>query len=159
MSTFVVTVNAESLIAALRGFPTRFLNRLEYVMRRLAIEVQAAVKGTKLSGQVLRVQTGTLRRSINQEVVRTASGIAAIVGTNVVYGPIHEYGGAVMVKQHLRMMREAFGRPVKNPREITVGAYTANYPERSFLRSTLKEFEPRIQSALKLAAVQEITRV
>lgn len=47
-------------------------------------------KGEKLSGQVLDVQTGTLRRSVGQEV--SEDGLSTRVGTNVFYGAIHEFG-------------------------------------------------------------------
>lgn len=44
-----------------------------------------------LSGRVLRVQTGRLRQSLQTSV--EADGSAAVVGTNVEYARIHEYGG------------------------------------------------------------------
>lgn len=153
---FAVVVNAESLIASLRGFNARFISRLEYAVRRLAIEVQTAVKDTKLSGQVLKVRTGTLRRSINQEVRVSSKSVEAIIGTNVEYAAAHEYGGPFQVKAHLRMMRTAWNRPVKNPRMIQVRAHTVNMPERSFLRTTLNEFQPRIENGLRSAAMEAI---
>ena len=56
--------------------------------------------------------------------------------------------GAWQIKEHLRKLTMVFGRPVETPREILVRAHIANYPERSFLRSTLTEETPAIKQRL-----------
>lgn len=113
----------------------------------LAINLVRYVKEKKLSGQVLKNRTGTLRRSINQKVTDTGESVFAEVGTNKSYAKPHEYGfsGTVTVKEHLRVMKSAFGRPI-SPIQVTVKEHEmrVNLPERSFLRSSLAEYRDTI---------------
>lgn len=160
MVDFVVTVKNEAFLAKLQGFPSKFHARILPVVKRLSIALQREVM-VKLTGQVLNVRTGTLRRSINQEVLDSPQGIRGIVGTNVSYAAIHEYGydGPVNVRAHLRTIKEAFGRPLtKGHKTFEVSAHVRNVhvPERSFLRSTLNEFEPRIKEEISEAAREAI---
>jgi phage gpG-like protein len=99
-----ISMEAERLLARLSGVAPKLQANLVRVIRRLAIEVQGAVKETKLSGQALHVRTGTLRRSINQRVDVMGENIIATVGTNVRYAAVHEFGfdGPVHVREHLR---------------------------------------------------------
>jgi phage gpG-like protein len=165
-----VNVNADVLKAALRGYPERVHNNVLRVVQRLAIEVQRSVKDDKLSGQVLHVRTGTLHRSINQQVTDSGSKVMAIIGTNVKYAGAHEYGfdGTVSVKEHVRRSKAQAAearrtrkdgttyltRNGKSGGAITVGGHTRmmHMPERSFLRSTLKDFETRIRNDIAQAA-------
>ena len=119
----------------------------------LAVEMQRRVKEDKLSDQVLHVRSGRLRRSINQEVTESASDVRAVVGTNVSYGKLHEYGyhGEVTVKEFIRTIKRKPGakRNMKraNWKQQAVKSHTRkiNLPERSFLRSTLKEMREEIR--------------
>ena len=127
----------------------RIQAKLEETMLRWAIRLMRHVKEDKLSGQVLKNRTGRLRRSINYRVEGTGtSNMVTTVGTNVVYARPHEYGETVTVKAHLRMMTKAWGRPVRNPRQIMVKEHTVKYPERSFLRSALQDLEAQIREDL-----------
>lgn len=54
------------------------------------------VQERKLSGDVLDVRTGTLRRSITSNLVDQR--LAVRVGTNVEYARIHEFGGIISPK-------------------------------------------------------------
>lgn len=109
---------------------------------RLSIKLQRQVSQEKLSGQVLKVRTGRLRRSIAQAVTEEGSRVVGVVSTNVSYAPAHEYGftGSVSVSAHLRMIMQAWGKPIA-PREVQVKSFTRpmKLPERSFLRSALRE--------------------
>ena len=75
---------------------------------RLALKMTGKVMG-KLSGDVLRVRTGRLRRSIHPEWDFRQGYSGATVGTNVEYAAIHEYGfsGSVQVKSFQREMTKA----------------------------------------------------
>lgn len=110
---------------------------------RIVLRLMRNVKRDKLSGQVLKVRTGRLRRSITQRVEEAGDVITGIVGTNVEYAARHEFGftGTETVKAHLRLVKQAFGKDLKHPVWATVGTHTreAKYPEHSFLRSALKE--------------------
>ena len=120
-------------------------------IQRLTLRLLAKVKSDKLSGQVLNVRTGRLRRSINQRVTVKDNGVYGVVGTNVKYGRVHEMGGRVTVKAHLRMQRMAWGKRMKNARMVEVRAHVVDYPERTFLRSALREMEPDVRRALREA--------
>ncbi len=156
----IVNVATESVLASLRGFRVRLIQRLVTTLARISIEVQRDVKGLKLSGQVLHVRTGTLRRSINREVKLTGDVVEAVIGTNVAYAHAHEYGfkGKVDVREHLRTIKMAWGRALKEPKRVTVHAHQMmmNLPERSFLRSVLREREASATAAIRLAATESV---
>lgn len=165
MSDFTVSIRTESWLAALHGSGDRLHANMVRVVTRLSLEVQTAVKEGKLSGQALHNRTGTLRRSINRVVQDDGRNVIAQVGTNVRYAAIHEYGfdGIVNVREHTRRSARqlAVGRKKqvgKSGGEITVRAHTMHMhmPERSFLRSTLRERVAKIRSEIKTAAREAI---
>jgi phage gpG-like protein len=133
--------------------------RLYLRIQELSLKLQRHVIEDKLSGQVLKVRTGTLRRSINRRVTMSDTSIQASVGTNVKYARIHEYGftGPEQVKAHLRKITMAFGKPLKEPRTVNVRAFTRqmNLPERSFLRSALADMTGEILDGMTAAVKGE----
>jgi phage gpG-like protein len=176
-----IDLRQDALMAHLTQYPERLATSVVRVMNRLTIMVQARVK-EKLSGEVLHVQTGTLRRSINQEVRASGSAgmIEGIVGTNVEYAAAHEYGfdGTVSVRAHVRRIstaiksqalqsatgkaatiarwvgRESKNQYVKGYADVAAHSMHMHVPERSFLRSALKEFEPVINIELQKALLE-----
>ena len=128
---------------------------------RLALKMTGVVM-RKLTGDVLKVRTGRLRRSIHPEWEFKPGYSGAVVGTNVEYAAIHEYGfkGDVQVKSFQREMNKAFGRPI-SPRTVTVKAHArnVNLPERSFLRSALLEMKPEIMDGLLKAIAAELKTI
>lgn len=174
-----IDIQAEQLMARLHGTQDRLTESLRSAVLRLAITVQNSVKVDKLTGQVLHVRSGELRRSINQQLTQDAKGITASVGTNVVYARVHEYGytGTVDVRAHARKLREAstvvlqkpangraFGIYQKRRGELTGGvanvrahALKMNLPARSFLRSALKDHETTITDTLRATALKAVT--
>lgn len=154
-------VGAESVIRRFESLQGDVRGRVGQSMGRMTLLLQNRVMRAKLSGQVLNVRTGTLRRSIDQAVYQEGAQIRGVVGTNVEYARVHEYGfsGTVTVKEHLRLIKKAFGKDLKTPREVTVRTHSArvNLPERSFLRSALREMEPQFFDAMDQAA-QAATR-
>jgi phage gpG-like protein len=144
---------ADAVLKRLAWLGPQVSLHLARFVRQKAIKLQRYVKQDKLTGQVLHVRTGTLRRSITYSITDNQRGIFATVGTNIKYAPPHEYGfqGAETVRAHLRMMVQAWGRPVNNPRQIQINAFTrqVNLPERSFLRSALNEMQNEIRSGLE----------
>lgn len=128
--------------AELGSLTDHTLARVTKTVTRLAIEMVAYVKGSKLSGQVLKNRTGTLRRSITHKVTSDKSGVNATVGTNVAYAAIHEYGfsGTVTVKAHTRNITQVYGRAVEGVlAQVNEHSRKVNMPERSYLRSSLAE--------------------
>jgi phage gpG-like protein len=125
-------------------------------MRKFSIDLQRHVMADKLSGQVLNRVTGTLRRSITQKIDDMGDGFVGTVGTNVKYARVHEFGGVVSVKTHLRRIKQAFGRELKEEKLVQVRAHTANYPERSFLRSALNDMTPEFKERMERAAKEGV---
>jgi len=150
MITAYVVGDAE-VVARLKSLPAKIQTTLSKAVTRLAVDLTSKVKTDKLSGQALKRRTGTLSRSINYRVNESTQEITAQVGTNVEYAALHEYGfkGTEQVKEHLRTIKQAFGKPI-DPRSVTVAAHSrrVDYPERSFLRSSLREMEQAIRIGL-----------
>lgn len=152
-------IGKEYLVPFVRHIKLKAVQEVEKSVTILTLKLLRKVKAEKLSGQVLKNRTGTLRRSINYRVDVGFSSIVGTVGTNKEYAAAHEYGfdGEVTVKEHLRMIKQAFGQQLKTPKQITVSSHSRHMrlPERSFLRSALRELESEIkteiQDALKRA--------
>lgn len=153
--TIEVTGDRE-VIRHFQSIPGNVQLSLERAVGRLALKLQRRVMMSKLTGQVLKVRTGTLRRSIDQAVVREAGGVVGIVSTKVKYGRQHEFGGQVTIPEHLRLVKQAFGKELKFPVYATVKQHTARFPERSFLRSALAEMRPEIVEDLAAAVGEGI---
>lgn len=146
-------IGGDVLAAVLRSYGDKVQTAIVQSVGRSALRLQREVMQNRLSGQVLNVRTGNLRRSIHQRVTNTGSAVIGEVNTNVRYGKAHEYGfaGTVNVKASLRQVRQAFGRPLKSPRYVQVRAHSRNVrlPERSFLRTALRDMKPEIEADLR----------
>jgi hypothetical protein len=123
---------------------------------RASIMLLRYVKENKLSGQVLHVRSGTLRRKVNYRVTESPTMITGQVGVRLSYARAHEYGfeGQENVREHLRTIKQAFGRSI-SPVTFSVRAHSRHMklPERSFLRSSLRELTPEIQSMIQAGVV------
>lgn len=146
-----VDIRAEQLMARLTGVEGKLDAEMLRITTRLSIEVQSAVKD-KLTGPVLHVRTGTLRRSINRKVEQIAGSTSATIGTNVVYAGVHEFGfdGPVEVRAHTRQM------PTGGVANVRAHARQMHVKESSYLRSTLREFQPRIVRELREGAIKAL---
>ena len=151
-------IGAERVVAFLELLPPKAMAAIKADVERLAVLLLRKVKEEKLNGQVLKNRSTTLQRSINKKVVANSQEVVGSVGTNVRYAAAHEFGfqGTVNVPAHLRMMKMAWGRAVKKPRQIMVGAHSMkmNLPERSFLRSAMAEMAPEIRDGLEAAVAK-----
>jgi phage gpG-like protein len=121
------------------AMPKRLREELRVGIERLSIRLTNKVKD-KLNGQVLKVRTGLLRRSITQAVMEQGDTVTGITSTAVAYARAHEYGfdGVVSVRAHMRTIKQAFGRSI-NP--VAAHSMHMKLPEKSFLRSSLRELE------------------
>lgn len=141
-------VGDAKIIAKFKRIPGDARSKLRESVGRGVLKLQRHVVQNKLAGQVLKKKTGLLGRSIDYAVADSGSDIAGVVGTNVEYAAKHEYGfkGTETVKAHLRLIKQAFGRQLKTPVWQNVGAHgrKVNLPERSFLRSSLKDLAPEL---------------
>jgi HK97 gp10 family phage protein len=149
-------VGDEALLRKLGRLSPELENAAYDSVVRLAIELQRYIKNSKLSGQALKNRTGRLRRSITHRMDVTGNAITGIVGTNVSYAKFHEFGlhGSEHIKEHLRTIKEAFGRPLKGgAKRITVRAHErkVDYAGHPFMRPALEEFRGRFIDGLEAA--------
>jgi len=154
-------IGAEQVKANLGRVPAAAKARVHQTVAALTMTILRKVKAEKLSGQVLRNRTGTLRRSINQRVVESGFGIAGSVGTNLRYAKRWELGytGPESVKAHTRTLKQAWGKDLPAPISVQVRAFTRqlDIKARPFLRPVLDEMRDEIRTRLE-AAVRESLR-
>lgn len=136
---------------------------LDRAIAELCIRLSIKVKRDKLSGQVLNVRTGRLRRSITYRVAQAGTlTVAGYVGTNVKYARRFEKGftGTETVKEHLRKQTKAWGRPMDPPKEVTVRSFSrqVDVPAKSFLASALTEMRPEVRAGIDTAVKASIKR-
>ena len=71
-------------------------------MRRVGLGLQRHLNGNILSGQLLKVRTGNLRRATFSRVEDTRGSVSAVLGIDsrkAPYGRIHEKGGTIRPKR------------------------------------------------------------
>lgn len=78
--------------------PNAVADGLEAGVRAAVIDIQGQVK-RNIDGPILKRRTGRLWRSILSEVRRRGDIVVGVVGTNVVYAAIHEFGGVIRPKK------------------------------------------------------------
>lgn len=140
----VTLVGKDTLDVKLGSIPARLHQKLLRKFFILANEVKMRVR-QKLSGEVLNVQTGALRRSINSKVEDSGAQITAIVyqSGDVKYGKIHEFGGDIVpVKSQYLHFQGKDGNWVMTKR--------VHIPARPYMIPTLNEMEPHIVETLQL---------
>ena len=149
-------IGDEAVIASLGAIPDRVTGLVRAAVEAEAIALTAYVKEQKLSGQVLRNITGTLRRRTNYAMT---GDLSASVGTNLVYAAIHEYGG--QTRAHIIEAKNAKALAFQMGGDTIIRKLVhhpgSRMPERSFLRSSLRESRDRILAAIQ-AAVAEGTK-
>ena len=156
-----VTVTGDrELIEKLTAMPSKVHAALLRKVTALDLKLEAKVK-QKLSGEVLNVRTGALRRSIFGKVEDEPTRVVGKVASSgdVKYAAIHEFGGKtaaheIVAKngQALAFMmggKQVFFKKVNHP--------GSTMPERSFLRSSLGEMKDEIIGGIR-EAVAEGTR-
>jgi len=127
-------------------------------VRGLTIELQAIVKSDYLSGQVLKNRTGTLRRSILEDVTESGTSIMGrvYIGSDAPYGAAFELGGTRWyVIEPTRKKCLAFimgGQPV-----FAMRVNHPPVPKRPFLVPALEQLRPEITERLA-AAIGEAVR-
>lgn len=151
-----VQVNDTQVLARFDVMSDRVHDALVAKVGALTLQLEAKVKA-KLSGDVLQVRTGALRRSIFSKVDDQGDavyGIAASSG-DVKYAAFFEFGftGTEAVRAHIRHISEAFGKPLKEEIAVQVRAHDrkVDMPAHSFLRSSLAEMKDQIAAGLKQA--------
>ena len=141
-------------IERIKGMGSAVRLELKRTIEQLSIKLQIAVKKENLTGQVLNVQTGRLRRSVTYKIEQTTNGTFGYVGTNVEYGKLWEYGFSQKIGAGTR----------GGPRNLTgqaLNTYMSKHPPgikkhkaRSFLRAALADMQNEIREQIRSAAVR-----
>lgn len=168
-------VNTESAVRRLAGVPGKVAAEVEAEVKRQTMSVLALAK-QKVSGEVLKNRTGTLRRKVNARFERDGGGFTGAVGIKLSYAAAHEFGfdGTVTVKAHVRRVgirqvlmsakdawaqRQGDNRGIGR-RRVEVHASLAQVrehkrrmilPKRSFLRAALAERREAIAEGIAAA--------
>jgi phage gpG-like protein len=142
----------DDLMRRLAALQKRITAGLREAINRATFDLVGYVKERKLSDQVLRVRTGRLRRSITGKVTEENGQPVGIVGTNVSYARVHEFGfrGRVKVRAHARKVK---GKKVP----VRAHSRDVDIPKRAFLVPSLNERMPAYKNWMT-QAVQEATR-
>lgn len=145
-------VGGSTVLDRLRQMPEAARQGVARAVAQLGIDLQNNVQQNKLSGEVLRVRSGTLRQSIMLQTDQSGTAATATVWSNVDYAAAQEYGfsGTVSIRATLRQIKEAFGRPIA-AKTVSVRPYgrRMDLPERSFLRSALDDMTPDISAGIE----------
>ena len=145
-----IEIDDARVLATFDGMPRAIRDALETKAGALALMLEAKIKG-KLSGDVLNVRTGALRRSIFSDIIADEDGIHAYAASSadVPYAAIHEFGyvGIEHVRAHIRRITSAAGKEVTQ--NVKAFDREMNMPERSFLRTSLAEMEDIIVQGLQ----------
>lgn len=156
MTIKFIVMGSEKFAAKQAEKVKRLVPYLRGIMLKQMDQLAQYIKDMKLSGQVLKNQTGTLRRGIHPAVEGEGLIIKGIVsaqgtGPNGGYAKVHERGGDFTIPEHTRLITQAFGRPI-TPVEATVREHMAHYPPRSFMRTSLAERRDSIIASLRTGA-------
>ena len=154
--TTQVTVDVkgwESLATAIGNATPRLATELKTTVTAETLELQRHVVQDKLSGQVLHARSGVLRRSITAHVEESGGALRGIVGTNLVYARIHEYGGSVHVPALVPVRARALHwvGPAGDVFAMSTKPHTVTIPARSYRRSALADRRDAILAALRNA--------
>lgn len=145
----------------MRSMPNTVREELYRKVTQLTLELDARVI-RKLNGEVLKVRTGQLRRSIFHRVEQDANRVVGKVGSSgdVPYAAIHEFGGVInhpggtAYFYDTKEGRIAFVSNAKARETMRrTRSHPIHMPERSFLRSSLTEMADYIKEQLRAAVV------
>lgn len=144
----VSLIGDTELRAKLSGMPSKIHDALLRKITALSFKLQAYIRIEKLSGQVLKHQSGNLWRSIQQRVDDQGSAIygRAFSSGDVKYAAIHEFGGKTSphVIEPVKAKVLAFVMGGKQIFAARVNHPGSVMPERSFMRSSLKDMQQEI---------------
>lgn len=145
----------KAMIARLNRMPTAMHVALALKIRQLALKLEKWVKTRKLNGTVLNRISGRLARSIANKVTEAQHLILASVYSSgdVKYAAIHEFGGKTA--PHVILPKKAQALAFGGGFFAKVNHPGSTMPERSFLRSSLRDMSTQISMGMKEAVIKE----
>lgn len=156
-------VGGKETIAKIRNMSSAIEAALYVKAVTLALMLEKYVKTSKLNGQVLNRITGALARSINNKVDRVSNGVMARVFSagDVKYAGIHEYGGVtpahVIIPKKANALAFAMGGKMSFFAKVNHPG--SKIPERSYLRSSLRDKSVEISTGFKKTVVETAQKV
>jgi phage gpG-like protein len=159
MISLTLGANSEAIIAKIRSYGPGLRATILKAMNRTVYELQSRVQLQKLEGQVLHHRTGNLSRNITAQVEETQDGVTGIVGASSVapYGAVHEFGGTFSIPEHMAHWEKGPGNGrIARVSSWPVRAHSATFPERSFLRSALRESNELIKTRMDEAVRESL---
>lgn len=160
----IVTVSITGdkvLIAKFERVQSAVAAALQKKVTQLTLKLERKIKTEKLNGQVLNRVTGRLARSISHEVQVEQNGVYGRVFSSgdVKYAAIHEFGG--QTAPHVIYPKKAAALSFIGSGGNRVFAKKVNHPgskmpERSFMRSALRDMSTEISIGLKTAVVNAV---
>lgn len=163
MELNVTITGDKELIARFKSMPNAVNQALYTKVLSLTLRLENLVKTGKLNGQVLNRITGALARSIHSVTDRSASYVLGRVFSSgdVKYAAIHEYGGHTA--PHIIEPKKASVLAFAGKSGDTVFAKRVNHPgsripERSYMRSSLRDMSTEISLGMKEAVVLAVQK-
>ena len=153
----VQLVGDKALIAKLDAMPARVHGALLKKVTALGLQLEAKVKEA-LSGGVLNVRSGALRRSIFNRVDDSATAVTDTVASSgdIKYAGIHEFGGTIpahdIVPSKAQALAFLFDGKLTFAKRVHIP--DVQMPQRSYLRSSLAEMRDEIIDGLREAAAE-----
>ena len=150
-------VDDTKAIARLNAMPEGVRKALAKKVTALSLALEAKVKA-KLSGEMVNVVTGRLRRSIHSTTNQTATSVVGKVASSgdVPYARIIEQGGKTAAHdifpvkaKALHFMKggaDVFAKVVHHP--------GSTFKPRPYMRDSLKEMTPEIEAGLREAVAE-----
>jgi hypothetical protein len=151
-----VVVNELELKARISSIADRVAIEIMKSMGEVNNSLRTHIMTDKLSGQVLHSRKGNLKRNILQipatiEGNTIAGGVA--LGANAPYGLAHEYGASI--PERVPTKHKSLHWIGKSGEEVfAMRARAFVLPERSFMRSSFREFRDQIEDAMRAAVVR-----
>ena len=145
-------MNSTRVLANMDKLRQRTPHASSMAMSRACEMLRGYIVSRKLSGQVLKRQTGRLAGSIEKEVISKKGEIIGRVGSNLKYARVHEKGinKMVSVKEHVRSM---YGQSVtvrSHRRHMIVTA-------KRYIEYSIREYRPQLQKILGQTFWTEVT--
>lgn len=149
MLTFSIK-GTQKLLKALGNVPKETRRSTERALTKAAHLVERNAKQNLTGGRPLNVQSGTLRSSLRAKIDKAK--LEAQVGTNVVYGPVHEFG--TTIPAHTIKPRHAKALRWIGPAGVAIFAKSVRIPavkmpRRPWLQPAFDQAQARIKKFFK----------
>lgn len=166
----VTAVGMQKLVARVSAMPNNVHKALLKKITFLSLKMERRIK-QKLSGEVLNVRTGDLRRSIHHEIEDGPTAIYGIVfstggrSKQPPYAEIHEKGGTIQhpggtpyLNFHGKTYFVSKQSAIASRLPVTK-AHAIRIPARPYMSSTFGEMKQEIVSGLQEAAREGVRKV